>query len=288
MNRRAAAIRLCAVLIPSAHFAVACGGSGGEDSAAVEEKSRLTVVGSSTVAPLMNEIAKRFEAAHPGARIDVQTGGSSRGIADVARGLADIGMVSRDLRPEETATLGGHAIARDGVGVIVHASNPVGELTDRQIVSIFKGEIDRWSDVGGPAGPITVVSKAEGRSTLEVFTEHFKLRSERIRASVVIGDNEQGIKSVAADPLAIGFVSIGAAETSAARGAAIELLALDGVAATSQNVANGRYPLARSLTLVTRGEPQGLARKLIDFARSAAVDDLVRGLSFVPVERDRP
>jgi phosphate transport system substrate-binding protein len=275
MNRRAAAIRLCAVLIPSAHFAVACGGSGGEDSAAVEEKSRLTVVGSSTVAPLMNEIAKRFEAAHPGARIDVQTGGSSRGIADVARGLADIGMVSRDLRPEETATLGGHAIARDGVGVIVHASNPVGELTDRQIVSIFKGEIDRWSDVGGPAGPITVVSKAEGRSTLEVFTEHFKLRSERIRASVVIGDNEQGIKSVAAD-------------TSAARGAAIELLALDGVAATSQNVANGRYPLARSLTLVTRGEPQGLARKLIDFARSAAVDDLVRGLSFVPVERDRP
>ena len=40
----------------------------------------LTLTGSSTIAPMAQEIASRFEQAHPGVRVDVQTGGSSRGI----------------------------------------------------------------------------------------------------------------------------------------------------------------------------------------------------------------
>ena len=64
-------------------------------------EGKLTVTGSSTIAPIVAEIAKRFEAKHPGVRVDVQTGGSSRGVQDVASGLADIGMASRELKPEE-------------------------------------------------------------------------------------------------------------------------------------------------------------------------------------------
>ena len=56
---------------------------------------RLVITGSSTVAPLAGELAKQFELLHPGVRIDVQSGGSSRGITDARRGTADIGMVSR-------------------------------------------------------------------------------------------------------------------------------------------------------------------------------------------------
>ena len=62
-----------------------------------EATGKLVVTGSSTVAPLVLEIAKRFETLHPDVRIDVQTGGSSRGIADAGSGLADIGMASRPL-----------------------------------------------------------------------------------------------------------------------------------------------------------------------------------------------
>ncbi|MGH7889036.1 MAG: substrate-binding domain-containing protein, partial [Thermodesulfobacteriota bacterium] len=60
-------------------------------------KGKLVLTGSSTVAPLAAEIGKRFEAQHPDVRIDVQTGGSSRGVADARQELADIGMVSRAL-----------------------------------------------------------------------------------------------------------------------------------------------------------------------------------------------
>lgn len=62
---------------------------------------RVILTGSSTIAPLMAEIGKRFEERNPDIRVDVQTGGSSRGIADARSGLADIGMVSRALKSEE-------------------------------------------------------------------------------------------------------------------------------------------------------------------------------------------
>ena len=55
---------------------------------------------------------------------------------------------------------------------------------------------------------MTVVNKAEGRSTLELFLDYFKLKSPDVQADVVIGDNEQGIKTVAGNPNAIGYVSI--------------------------------------------------------------------------------
>ena len=65
------------------------------------DSGRLQLTGSSTMGPLLAQIAERFEKLHPGVRIDVQTGGSSRGISDAARGLADIGMSSRELKPSE-------------------------------------------------------------------------------------------------------------------------------------------------------------------------------------------
>ncbi len=243
---------------------------------------QLVLTGSSTVAPLVLEMAKRFESQHPGVRVDVQTGGSSRGIADAMRGLADIGMASRSLREEEYE-LHAFAIARDGVCVILHRDNPIEALTDAQIVAIYSGEIVNWSDVGGHDAPITVVNKAAGRSTLELFLEYFDLSSTEIRADVVIGDNEQGIKTVAGNSNAIGYVSIGTAEFDASAGIAIKLLPVGTVAASVDNVATGSFPLSRPLNLVTRSEPNGLAATFIEFARSDSVHDLIREQYFVPI-----
>jgi phosphate transport system substrate-binding protein len=135
--------------------------------------NKLVLTGSSTIAPLAAEIGKRFEERNPGVRVDVQSGGSSRGVEDARSGLADIGMASRALNADE-ADLKAFAIARDGVGVILHRDNPVHFLTDEQIVAIYTGKTTDWSAVGGKPGRITVVNKAEGRSTLELFLHYFK------------------------------------------------------------------------------------------------------------------
>jgi phosphate transport system substrate-binding protein len=248
------------------------------------ETKKLVLTGSSTVAPLAGELGKRFEELHPGVRVDIQTGGSSRGLTDARQGLADIGMVSRKLNPDEQ-DLHAFAIANDGISIILHQKNPLSKLSRSHIIDIYTGKITNWSEVGGDDAPITVVNKAEGRSTLELFCHHFKLKNSDIKAKVVIGDNEQGIKTVAGNPNAIGYVSIGTAEYDIAHGSPIKLLPIDGVAATSENVANGKFPLSRPLNLVTKSPPEGLVKEFIDFARSEKVHDLVREQSFVPLER---
>ncbi len=247
-------------------------------------QGKLVLTGSSTVAPLVAEIGKRFESKHSGVRVDVQSGGSSRGISDARQGVADIGMVSRALKPEEK-DLKASSIARDGVTVILHKDNPVPSLNDKQVVDIYTGKVTNWKQVGGKDGAITVVNKAEGRSTLELFTQYFKLKNTDVKAQVVIGDNEQGIKTVAGNPNAIGYVSIGSAENSVADGESIKLLPVGGVAATTANVQNGTFPISRPLNLVTKTEPQGLAKEFINFAQSQQVNDIVKKQNFVVVSK---
>jgi len=264
---------LLAVLLP---FAVGC------HSASASAPETVVVTGSSTIAPLMAEIGRRFEELNPAVRVEVQAGGSSRGLADARRGLAAIGMVSRSPAEGED-DIQWHPVARDGIALVVHADNPIAELTDAQVVAIFSGAVESWSEVGGPPSPITVVNKAAGRSTLEVFTHHFGLAPERIRADVVIGDNQQGLKTVAGNRWAIAYISIGTAVIEIERGAPIRVLASRGVEASVATVADGRYPIVRTLHLVTHGELDPLAAELVDFARSPAVHDLITAQAFVPI-----
>ena len=71
----------------------------GLNSTAFADAQKLVLTGSSTIAPLALEIGKRFEKLNPGVRVDVQSGGSTRGVNDARAGLADIGMASRTLNP---------------------------------------------------------------------------------------------------------------------------------------------------------------------------------------------
>lgn len=246
-------------------------------------EDRLVLTGSSTVAPLALEIAKRFEKENMNVRVDVQTGGSSRGVNDAQSGLADIGMVSRALKSSEQGLIP-YVIAMDGISIIVHNTNTVRSLSDQQIIAIYQGEIRNWQDVGGPDKEITVVNKAEGHSTLELFLHYFHLKNSQIKAQAVIGDNVQGIKTVAGNPGAIGYVSIGAAEYEEEHGTPIKRLPMSGIPATIASVRDGIFPLSRPLNLAVKGQPSALVKRFLDFAQSKAVNDLIEGQFFVALK----
>jgi phosphate transport system substrate-binding protein len=242
---------------------------------------RLVLTGSSTVAPLATEIGRRYEQLHPGVRIDVQTGGTARGVHDAREGLADIGMLSRALKESEHDLLG-YTIALDGVAMVVHKQNPITTLTSQQIVDIFTGKVRDWSEVGPGSGRILVESKVEGRSSLEIFLDYFKLASHDIKADTLVGENEQAIKVIAGNPLAIGYVSIGAVIFEADNGTPVKLVQFDGMQPTIEAVATRKFPIVRELNLVVRRPPEGLVKDFIAFAQSESVDDLVKDLFFVP------
>ncbi|MDA8019083.1 MAG: phosphate ABC transporter substrate-binding protein [Thermoanaerobaculia bacterium] len=251
------------------------------------DPARLVVTGSSTIAPLISDVARRYEQEHPGVRIDVQTGGSSRGLTDARRGLADVGMVSRSPREGED-DVAWIPIALDGLAIIVHADSPVNVLSEEQVVAIYRGEIETWRDVGGEDAPITVVTKADGRSTLEVFLDHFGLTAQEIRADVVIGDNQQAIKTVVGNPDAIAYVSIGTAEYEAMQGAPLRLLRLGDFEPSTDAVRAGSYPVARTLHVVAKGESAPVVSEFLDFLLSPAVHDLVESHFFVPLDGPTP
>lgn len=243
----------------------------------------LVLTGSTAMVPLLRDMGKRFESGHPGVRVDVQASGSSRGVSDARQGLADIGMVARSLKPEE-AMLHASPIALDAVCIVVNRANPVEALSDDQIVRMYTRGVSNWKEVGGPDLPIVLVHMTDGRALLDLFLDHFKLRSTQIRADALIQDSEQGIQAVASRQGAIGYVSCGRAE-AIHENMPVRSLPSGGITPTTEHIRDGTYPLSRPLQLVTRETPKGLAAEFIDFARSNVVLDLIQKHHFVSLEK---
>ena len=246
---------------------------------------RLVITGSSTIAPLAQEIARRFEKQHSGVRIDVQTGGSSRGIRDASTGAADIGMSSRELKPEESKLLNASVIAWDGVAFVVHQDNKINTLSDDQLRQIYTEQVKNWSALGGADARVVVSNRAEGRSELDLVCKYLGLEAGQIQADIVDGETQQALKSVIGNRKAITYVSVGAAQDAARRGEPVKLLPLKGVAASSKSVQSGKFPLARPLIMMVskqRNENARLVKAFLKFASSEKVADAAVRLGYVP------
>jgi phosphate transport system substrate-binding protein len=244
---------------------------------AVPERENVVLSGSRSMVPLMRDVADRFMAARPDVRIDIEPTGGERALTDTRQGLADIGLLGRALRADEGG-LRGHLLARDGLAPVVHRSNPVRALSSSQVAALYNRGVTNWKDLGGSDRPIRLVGQAEGHAARDVFVEHFHLNQNRITLDLTVGSSEQAVEAVAATPGAVAYTSIGAARGNQA----VRLLPLSGAEPTLENVASGDYPLVRPLLLLTRERPPASAKAFLDFARSAAVHDLVRKHGFVP------
>lgn len=107
----------------------------------------ISVVGSTSVSPLMEVMAEKYNEVQSGVQIDITSNGSSAGMTAAIEGTADIGMASRELKDEEKAELNFEPIAVDGIAVVVNNGNSVEDLTLEQVRQIFAGEITAWEDV---------------------------------------------------------------------------------------------------------------------------------------------
>ena len=250
-------------------------------------QGKLVMTGSSTIAPMVQQIAARFEKLHPGVRIDVQTGGSSRGIRDAQNGAADIGMSSRHLKPDEKETVETTIVAWDGVAFVVHQDNDIEKLTSDQLRDIYTGNVNSWSQVGGSQERIVVSNRADGRSEVSLVCDYLNLEPGDIKANMVDGETQQSLKTVVNNKRAITYTSVGAAQDAIDRGEKLKLLPLDGVPASPTTVQSGKFPLARPLILLTKksdsidADKAKLIKTFLQFATSDQVIDDITGLGFV-------
>jgi len=245
--------------------------------------TKLLITGSSTMAPMVSEMARRFEVLYPGMKVEVRSGGSGRGISDLRAGTSSIGMISRALLDSEREFFA-FPIARDGVALIVNHDNPVKSLSAQQTLAIITGKINNWKTVGGRDAAVMLLWRAKGQGSVELLPELLNFSHADVRAHATIVENEALIREVEAKPNAIGPVSLGESERKAQAGARIKALAFGGIAASTKTIRNGSYPLSRPLALVTRHLPEGAEKRFIDFALSGHVADFFAKYDFVAYE----
>lgn len=125
---------------------ITVGGSGAYTASGLSGK--VTLAGSTSVSPLMDELAAAYKALNPDVVIEIQQSGSGAGIQSAIEGVCDIGMSSRELKDsEKEAGLTPTVMALDGIAVIVNKDNSVDALSSEQIQSIYVGETTSWADV---------------------------------------------------------------------------------------------------------------------------------------------
>ncbi len=125
---------------------ITIGGNGAYTASGLSGK--VTLAGSTSVSPLMDELTAAYKALNPDVTIEIQQSGSGAGIQSAIEGVCDIGMSSRELKDsEKEAGLTPTVMALDGIAVIVNKDNSVDALSSEQIQSIYVGETTSWADV---------------------------------------------------------------------------------------------------------------------------------------------
>src|SRR5512136_596571 len=130
----------------------ACGSGGGGDQKQRGTQTTIRVSGAWALYPMMTRWAEEFAKNHPGCRIDVAAGGAGKGVADALAGLVDIGMVSREIKPEESQRGAKNVpVVKDAVFPVMNAGSPALQkvmsrgLTKKQFVALWiEGKDISW------------------------------------------------------------------------------------------------------------------------------------------------
>lgn len=252
----------------------------GNNSTSNDGTVTITVSGSTSVGPLMEKIAEKYEEENSNISIEINQTGSSAGIKDAMDGISQIGMSSRDLKDEEAAKVKATVLAYDGVAVITNTGNSVKELTIGQIRDIFTGKITNWSEVGGSNASIVVVSREAGSGTRTAFEEGVEYSEEELVKDAIISKGNGDVKTtVSTNENAIGFVSFEYVDD------AISSINVNGIEPTAANVKAGSYALSRPFLAVTNEQYiTEDSQKLIDYITSEEGQQIVEDNKLITID----
>lgn len=232
----------------------------------------IEVAGSTSVTPLMEQLAEAYAAVKPNVKVNINGTGSSDGIRAAGAGTSEVGMSSRELTPAEKGSgLRELIIAIDGIAVIVNNNNPLANVSVPQIRDIYSGRITDWSQVSpGKSGKIAVVSREPGSGTRGAFEELIELKDQLVLGATEF-DGTGAIKAeISRNADAIGYISLGSVDAS------VKTVNIEGVAASTANVVNGSYRISRPFILLTKREVHQETQQFLDWIMSAAGQNIVK------------
>jgi phosphate transport system substrate-binding protein len=251
----------------------------------------ITIKGSDTMVILNQRWAENYMNNHPGAVVQVTGGGSGVGISALINGTTEICAASREMKASEKAklrerwnTLGKEIpVAKDGVTVYLHASNPVSELSLEQLKNIYTRKVKNWRELGGSDSPILLYGRESSSGTYVFFKDAVLLGADYAPETQTMPGTAAIVNAVAKDPNGIGYG--GVAYASGVKH--LKLKKTPGGSAydpTEENVKSGAYPLSRNLFFYLKQSPTGDVKKFIDWLLSPAGQEIVAKVGYFPVK----
>ena len=112
----------------------------------------IAISGSTSLKPLMEKLAARFESIQSGVKVTVGGGGSGTGYNDAKNGVSDFGMISETFKTEKAENCTYYEVAKDGIAVIVNKANPLDNISMEDLKNIYNVDagdaaIKVWADV---------------------------------------------------------------------------------------------------------------------------------------------
>jgi phosphate transport system substrate-binding protein len=218
----------------------------------------IVMAGSSTVFPLSERMAERFQQEGYSGNITADSIGSGAGYERFCvAGESDIANASRPIRDSEVESC--RAIGRepiefrvgtDALAVTVSMANDfVFDVTMEELALIF-GSANNWSDVRAdwPNEPILRFIPGTDSGTFDYFVEEIFDKDEEPHLSAsnlqLSEDDNVLVQGIQGSPFAIGYFGYAYYEENRNT---LRILNLNGVEPTDQTVEDGTYPLARPL-----------------------------------------
>lgn len=246
-------------------------------------KGNISISGAFALYPMAVKWAEEFKKTHPEVKIDISAGGAGKGMTDALTGTADIGMISREINPEELKK-GAYpvAVTKDAVIPTMSMNNPLLGYIQRKGVKQkafaklwITGEAKTWGKVLGIKAtlPVHVYTRSDAAGAAETWAKYLGKKQEDLLGVGVFGD--PGLATaVKKDASGIGFNNIIYIYDTKTKKQANGLRAVpidvnnNGQIDADENfyntldelmqaIADGKYPSppARDLYFVTKGKP---------------------------------
>ena len=236
--------------------------------------------GSTSMEKVIGFLSEAYMNKNSAVKVTYNPTGSGSGIKAVQAGSCDIGLASRDLKPEEATDLNGTVVAIDGIAMIVNKENPVKDLTIEQIAALYKGEITNWSEVGGADAPVVLIGREAASGTRDGF-ESITDTEDACKYNQELTSTGDVVQTVSSNPNAIGYASLASVKDT------VKLISVEGVTPSTKTIQDGSYKIQRNFVMVTKknAELSPAAKSFFEFATSSAADEWIIEAGAVPVKR---
>lgn len=247
---------------------------------------RLVIAGSTTILPLSERLASKYRE-EVGVEVLVQGGGSSAGLNAVLNGVAQIAASSRKLTKDEKEKLHPFVIGRDVIAIVVHPSNPIRNISMKQLRDVLSGRITNWKELGLPIDKqILLVNDSAGAGTRAAIEELVMGKNKQKGSpgrpmtlmSVVVNSSAEMKSNVSGSKYAIGYLPFNYLDST------VKPISINKIFPSYAAAYKRGYPLFRDLYYAIKKDSIGLGRAYIYYVLSPDGQDVVVKEGFLPVK----